>query len=78
MLLSHSITLSHTVPSDHRLSDQQEQDKNICFLTICVSLQHSGRMKKYHQVEFKKCKKPEGKINKDRSTLPESETILGL
>lgn len=57
VLLSHSITLSHSVPSHHRLSDQQEQDKNISFLTICVSLQHSGGTKKYHQAEFKKCKK---------------------
>lgn len=78
VLLSHNITLSHSVPSDHRLSDQQEQDKNISFSTICVSLQHSGRMKKYHQGELTKCKKPKGKINKDRSTFAESKTTLIL
>lgn len=78
VLLSHNITLSHSVPSDHRLSDQQEQNKNTSFLTICVSLQHSGRMKKYHQGEFKKCKKTKRKINKDRFTFPESQTILIL
>jgi len=65
-----SVTFSqyYSVPSDHRISNQWEQDKNISLLRVYSSLKHSERKKKYDLTEFKKRKKTEGKRNKDGST----------